>query len=227
MMMESQEIIFAAERRDAQPRAGFQWNRSQAVSLGIHVVALFLLLYRPAIFVRPQLVARGDRGTSTIIYTGQPAPKETMAAAKPRVARSKVQAPVQAAQSPIEDKLPRLEVESPDQKTQAASARAGTPRGTDYYGSQSGQEVRPAIPTLFPDPLVERSTIPPGIHGDVVVEVTINAEGTVTETRLLKSIGFGIEDKVIAVLYRWRFRPATRDGEPIPSKQDVHFHFPT
>jgi len=227
MMMEPQEIIFAAERPKARRKDWFPWNHGQIVSLGIHVVALFLLLYRPAIFVRPRLVTRGDRGTSTVIYAGPLAPRETVAAAKPRLAHSKVQAPVRAAQSPIEDKLPRLEVESPDQKTQAASARAGSPHGTDYYGSQSGEEVRPAIPTVFPDPLVERSTIPPGIHGDVIVEVTINAEGTVTETRLLKSIGFGIEDKVIAVLYRWRFRPATRDGEPIPSKQDVHFHFPT
>lgn len=220
--MESGEIIFAAQREER-----FRWSRSQIVSLGLHVVALFLLLYRPAIFVRPRLVAHGDRGASTVVYTGPLAQKETIAEAKPHIARSRVKAPVQAAQIPVEDQLPRPEIESPDQKTQAASARAGTQQGTDFYGNQSGQEVRPAIPTIFPDPLVERSTIPPGIHGDVIVEVTINAEGTVTETRLLKTIGFGIEDKVIAVLYRWRFRPATRDGEPIPSKQDVHFHFPT
>jgi TonB family protein len=222
-MIEHQEIIFAAE----QPKTPARWSPSQAASVVIHIVALFLLLYRPAIFVRPQLIAHGDHGASTVIYTGPLAAQETVAQAKPHLARSKVQAPVKAAQTPIEENLPRLEVQSPDQTTQAASARAGTPQGSDMYGSQSGQEVRPAIPTIFPDPLVERSAIPPGIHGDVIVEVTINAEGTVTETRLLKTLGFGIEDKVIAVLYRWRFRPATRDGEPIPSKQDVHFHFPT
>jgi hypothetical protein len=27
------------------------------------------------------------------------------------------------------------------------------------------------------------------------------------------------------VLENWRFRPATRDGVAIPSKQDVYFHF--
>jgi protein TonB len=59
------------------------------------------------------------------------------------------------------------------------------------------------------------------------VEVTIDSAGVVIETKLLKAIGYGIEEKVIAAVQRWRFRPATRDGSPIPSKQDVHFHFPS
>jgi hypothetical protein len=34
-----------------------------------------------------------------------------------------------------------------------------------------------------------------------------------------------IDQKVLLALETWRFRPATRDGIPIPSKQDVHYHF--
>jgi hypothetical protein len=34
-----------------------------------------------------------------------------------------------------------------------------------------------------------------------------------------------IDEKVLAALESWHFHPATRDGIPIPSKQDVHYHF--
>ena len=61
----------------------------------------------------------------------------------------------------------------------------------------------------------------------MVVEVTIDAQGNVTETKVLQPFGYGIEDKVLAVLRNWRFRQATMDGVPIPSQQDVYFHFPS
>jgi hypothetical protein len=34
-----------------------------------------------------------------------------------------------------------------------------------------------------------------------------------------------IDQKVLLALESWHFHPATRDGIPIPSKQDVHYHF--
>lgn len=216
-------MIFSQTERPQRAR----WNSGFSASTALHAVLLFLVLYRPAIFVKPATVVRGNRGTATLIYAAPQAPKETVAAAQPRLARARLQAPVTAARHPVEDDAPRKEVQSPDSRTQTASVLAGSPYGSSLYGETSGPEVRPAIPTNFPDPPVSRSEIPPGVTGDVIVEVTIDSTGIVTETKLLKGLGFGIEEKVIAAVQRWRFRPATRDGEPIPSKQDVHFHFPS
>jgi len=64
-------------------------------------------------------------------------------------------------------------------------------------------------------------------RGDVIVEITIDAQGSVVEERLLQGLGHGVDERVIAVLRDWRFRPATRNGVAIPSKHDVHFHFPS
>ncbi len=61
----------------------------------------------------------------------------------------------------------------------------------------------------------------------MIVEVTIDTQGNVTETRVLQSLQQEIDDKVIATLRNWRFRPATVDGVAISSRQDVHFHFPS
>jgi TonB family protein len=108
---------------------------------------------------------------------------------------------------------------------QSGSTAAGSPYGSDF-GDLTGDDVRPALPMIFMDPHVSRSELPPGVQGDVVVEITIDATGNVVEARLLQAIGYGIDQKVIAALHEWRFRPATRNGVAIPSKHDVHYHFP-
>src|SRR5207302_3208 len=59
------------------------------------------------------------------------------------------------------------------------SAHAGSPFGSLEIGPGNGHEVRPALPIVFPEPMVSRADIPPGVQGDVVVEVTIDAQGNV------------------------------------------------
>jgi protein TonB len=80
---------------------------------------------------------------------------------------------------------------------------------------------------VFPDPEIYSWQLPQGMQGDVIVEVTIDEQGSVTETRVLQSLERGIDEKVIATLKGWRFKPATVDGMAISSRQDVHFHFPS
>jgi hypothetical protein len=41
----------------------------------------------------------------------------------------------------------------------------------------------------------------------------------------VQSLGPAIDEKVLAALENWHFHPATRDGVPTPSKQDVVYHF--
>jgi protein TonB len=75
--------------------------------------------------------------------------------------------------------------------------------------------------------VVARSELPPDLNGDVIVEITIDEHGNITETKILQALGFGLEEKVLAALRNWRFHPATLDGVAIASRQDVHFHFPS
>jgi hypothetical protein len=43
---------------------------------------------------------------------------------------------------------------------------------------------------------------------------------------VIQSLAPSIDGKVLEALDNWRFRPATRNGIAIPSKQDVFYHFP-
>jgi protein TonB len=83
------------------------------------------------------------------------------------------------------------------------------------------------LPLVFPDPAILPWQLPNGLQGDVIVEVTIDTQGLVTDTKVLQSFQPEIDEKVLATLRNWRFRPATVDGVAISSRQDVHFHFPS
>lgn len=107
------------------------------------------------------------------------------------------------------------------------TARGGSPFGRIPGSPMTGDEVMPAFPVVYPDPPVSRADLPLGVQGDVIVEVTIDPQGNVVDTKLIQGIGYGIEQKVLDVLQRWRFHPATRDGVNIASQHLVHFHYPS
>ena len=95
-----------------------------------------------------------------------------------------------------------------------------------FSGPANGIEATPAIPLHFPDPEIYPWQLS-GVQGDVIVEVTIDQKGNVSGARVLQSLKQDIDDKCIATLRNWHFRPAMVDGMAISSRQDVHFHFPS
>ena len=74
---------------------------------------------------------------------------------------------------------------------------------------------------------MKSTSLPRDLQGDVVIEVTIDSQGNVVETKIVQSIGHGIDEKIEATLRRWHYQPATLDGAPVASRHDVHFHFPS
>jgi len=179
-------------------------------SLIVHCLVVYLWLNRAPLFVQPSSVAWGNHGNSaTLIYFPRVAQHETSAKKLHFRAKSK----------------PEPIIEAPPQAIE--SARAGAPEGSLAQGPVTGVEASPALPLVFPDPSIFPWQLPKGLQGDVVVEVTIDEHGTVTDTRVVQSLQSDIDDKVIATLKNWRFKPASVDGVAISSRQDVHFHFPS
>jgi TonB family protein len=181
-----------------------------AVSLMAHCMVVYLWLNRAPLFIQPSSVAWGIHGNSAnLIYF----PK----VAEPTKTVKKLHFRPKTKQKPA--------IEAPQQSVE--SARAGSPEGSLAQGPVTGVEASPALPLVFPDPSIYPWQLPKGLQGDVIVEVTIDEHGTVTETKVVQSLQSDIDDKVIATLKNWRFRPASVDGVAISSRQDVHFHFPS
>lgn len=203
-----------------------RWSFSVCLSSAIHCLVVLALCWPSApIFVKPILIARGEGGSATpssvVLYV--PDDLQIASASKPLLLSLPSSSRKKAQKTKVRK---RTNVIEEADKT-PNPAEAGSEHGSAYDGPASGEEVKPALPVAFQDLKIYRSELPSGIQGDVIVEITIDAQGAVVEERLLQGLGHGVDERVIAVLRDWRFRPATRNGVAIPSKHDVHFHFPS
>jgi TonB family protein len=204
------------------PAAPKRQVASLSISLAIHLLFLGWLLHSQApIFVAPLSVPKGESGSSlTRIYFGgdsgvtQEQPKTLMLQRPPKIA------------SPHRLEPPAAKREAGNE---IATARPGGPAAGSLYGSLSygtftGPEIRPALPIVSPDPAFGSDAA--GIEGDVIVEITIDEAGAIVQKIVIQSLGPAVDQKVLAALENWRFTPASKNGVPIPSKQDVYYHFP-
>ena len=104
---------------------------------------------------------------------------------------------------------------SPDHLNSAA-------QGGDARGSGSATV---ALATFFPNPKPDLSQLPHGTRGDVIIDVTIDEQGKIIESQIAQSIGHGVDESVLATIQTWTFKPATKDGVPVPSQQELLFHY--
>lgn len=138
------------------------------------------------------------------------------------------QAHLKSAKNSTQQPLAKTESQDNSQ-TQTLSAlghgaQAGQHYGTLNSGLFQGDEIRPALPTTTSDPVVYPWQLP-DIAGNEVIEITIDERGEIVNKTVLQSLGTDIDTKCLAALENWHFRPATRNGSPVPSKQDAVFPF--
>ena len=68
---------------------------------------------------------------------------------------------------------------------------------------------------VSPLPTYPQSAWATGVQGTVTLEVVVDTDGRVGQVEVLEGLPHGISEAAVAAVQRWRFRPATRDGEPV------------
>lgn len=213
---------------------------ARVVSILSHGVVLAVLLHAPTpIKLTPNSVMLGQNGKSvTRLYWSSKTPDDSEFSsadtATERYRRERLgtkltykqpaQVPKVAASAPV---TPANKEDNAATQTLSAlghGAQAGTQYGALYHGTLSGDEVRPALPVTTSDPVVYPWQLPDAA-GNEVIEITIDERGDIVAKTVLQSLGPDIDTKCLAALEKWRFRPATRNGNAIPSKQDAIFPF--
>lgn len=63
------------------------------------------------------------------------------------------------------------------------------------------------------------------IQGKVVLSVEFRADGTIGDIRVVRSLGFGLDENAIAAARQIRFRPAVSNGAPVNTRAKVEFTF--
>jgi protein TonB len=93
-------------------------------------------------------------------------------------------------------------------------------------GDPTGEaDVTLAMASFYPDPKPDLSVLPHGTKGDVVIDIVIDEEGKVVDTKVDQGLGHGLDEAVMAVLQTWTFWPATKAGKAVASSQQLLFHF--
>ncbi len=64
-----------------------------------------------------------------------------------------------------------------------------------------------------------------GIEGRIRLQVEVNADGTVGAVRVIKGIGYGLDEAAVAGLKKCRFEPAMMGGQPVPTKIPYTYTF--
>ncbi len=205
------------------PRA--RWSRWRGASFAAHlaiVLAIWFSYAEPPLLQMQGTVAGNGPKDYRLVYLG-PTGEDTLGSSEmPRLA---VKSRTPAA-PPRKPKTAQTDEPRKDAEFSSRMANAGSRFGSLEQGPYDGRDVRPAYPIVFPDPPIPH-WLSASVSGDVVVEVTIDPQGNVTDYRLLQGVRDDINQKVITTVTNWRFNPATIDGVRVTSKEDMHFHFPS
>ena len=180
----------------------------------ILLVAALLIAGARTSHMAPMRLPGTDHGTRLLTYYspgGSAAPPASARLQKPTPHNTPVPTPAHAA------------LTAPAQTIAAPQADLGT--GTSGASSLGQGNINIALQKFFPPPHPDLSTLSPGTSGDVVIDATIDAQGNITQLTLVHGLTNPIDNAVLATVRNWTYSPATRDGSPIPSEQELLFHF--
>lgn len=205
--------------------------RPVSASTAAHLLAIAAIIgygyLHPARVVNPAGTRAGTR--IDLVYLPGSAPvsaSHPVAKLKPAVA-----AKLAPSSAPVLPALPLVPLPQVTLSSAAPTANSSLPpsdapskvAGSNSLGSGDAQQI--ALTMYSPSPAPDLSVLPRGVQGDVVVDITIDADGRVSDLKVLKTPGYGLESSVANTVRTWTFRPATRDGVPIASIQELLFHF--
>jgi TonB family protein len=90
----------------------------------------------------------------------------------------------------------------------------------DPSGATTSVEI-----TYKPNPVYTDEARGLKLQGEVLLEVSFSANGTLHVNRVARGLGHGLDEAAIAAANKIRFKPATRGGQPVDSTAIVHVMF--
>lgn len=80
-------------------------------------------------------------------------------------------------------------------------------------------------PILSPDPVYPERARSAGEEATVLVWLVVTEEGKPVDVRIKKSAGHDFDQAAYDCVRKWTFAPATYEGKPVPTIEEVEVHF--
>jgi periplasmic protein TonB len=190
-----------------------------AASVMLHVLLLGVLVHHRSSWIAPIRLPGSEHGSNLMItYLPGRAPVQT-ATPNPKTLPQQATANTPLPTPPA----PKLKIDKASPNTNfIASANPDSNTGADSLGEGN---INIARASYFPTPKPDLSVLPRGTKGDVILDIVIDTTGKIADIKMTSGLGPGIDETVIATVQQWTFHPATRDGQPVASEQELHFHY--
>ena len=88
-----------------------------------------------------------------------------------------------------------------------------------------GGDVSAPVPIVRVRPKFTNTAFEQRAGGTLLVQTVIDANGDVTRVKILKGLGFGLDDRVVEAVMQWKFRPALRHGQPVEAMYTFTVNF--
>jgi periplasmic protein TonB len=76
-----------------------------------------------------------------------------------------------------------------------------------------------------PDPEYSEEARKAKYQGNVMLWVIIGPDGRPRDLRIARSLGMGLDQKALDAVTKWRFAPATKDGQPVAVQVNIEVSF--
>jgi protein TonB len=189
-------------------------------SILLHLLVIGLFIQKSALWIAPIRLPGSEHGTNLLLtYSPGKAPPQT-SAPNPKTEPKQATSTSPLAALPTK-KLKATAAASPNTSA-PASAQPDSAAGADALGSGN---INIALVSFFPTPKPDLSSLPRGTKGDVILDIVIDNTGKVADIKMANGLGYGVDETVITTVQQWTFHPATKDGQPVASEQELHFHY--
>ena len=106
-----------------------------------------------------------------------------------------------------------------------ASEQVAQSTGPKIVQPDTGAASTPVEITFKPNPAYTDEARSMKLEGEVLLEVSFSASGTLHVNRVVRGLGHGLDETAIAAANKIRFKPALRGGQPVDSTAIVHVTF--
>jgi len=93
------------------------------------------------------------------------------------------------------------------------------------------EQVTPPERVIFPhavyapDPEYSLDARKKKINGTVVLSLTVGVDGRAHDIKVEKGLGYGLDEKAVEAVSRWKFEPALKDSQPFEKQVKVQVTF--
>jgi protein TonB len=196
---------------------------------------LFHIIFLPIMLIIDFQSAAVEPAEKSKIYVVQqvrfkpPPPKQQQEIPKPKAKKVAIPDPTPEDPEPIripDEIQPEVNLPETDVIFDIPEGPPPAPVPPEPEGPiQVGGDVQAPVKTYAPPPQYTEIARKARVQGVVIVQAIIDKEGDVTNVKVLKGLGMGLDQAAVDAIKKWRFGPATLHGKPVEVYYNLTVNF--